>query len=75
MAANLKSDPITTISGTVLVLVAVFMWIYSYLSGVPEGYEKQWYVPFLILILGVILIKAPDSFVRWGNKVVDKKTK
>jgi len=72
MSANLRKDPITTIAGAVLLVLALYITFDSYQT---DGFKtwKDFLLPLGCFVTAVFLVKSPDSIVRITNKVVDKK--
>jgi uncharacterized membrane protein len=72
MSANLRKDPITTIAGAVLLVLGLYIVFDSYQE---DGFKtwKDFLLPLGSIVTGVILVRSPDTIIRWGNKAVDKK--
>lgn len=80
--ANPKRNPVTTLLGSLFVIVSLGMYIVKY--WVPaffllkQDIPFEWYTPILPLLIGVVLLFINDDyFARIFNradKVVGKKT-
>ncbi len=72
MSANLKKDPITTIAGAALIALGLYITFDTYQA---DGFKtwKDFLLPFGSIVTGVFLVRSPDSIIRLGNKVIDKK--
>lgn len=80
--ANPKRNPVTTLLGSLFVIVSLGMYVVKY--WVPAFFQLkqeipfEWYTPILPLLIGIILLFINDEyFARIFNradKVVGKKT-
>lgn len=73
MSANLKKDPITTIAGIIFVIISILMYVLPMFMEVGKDFTEKWYVPLIPLIVGVYLMRSPDSIIRFGNRAAAKK--
>lgn len=70
--ANPQLNPITTTLGTLLVLIAMCIWIAPMFFEVKQDYRDAWYIPTGIFCAGVLFVLAPDKLVTGIGKVMDK---
>lgn len=72
MSANFKKDPYTTSAGALLLALGLYIVFDSYQE---DGFKtwKDFLLPLGSIVTGVILVRSPDTIIRWGNKAVDKK--
>lgn len=73
MSANLKKDPITTIAGIIFVLISILMYMLPMFMQVSKDFTEKWYMPLVPLVVGVYLMRSPDSIIRFGNRAASKR--
>lgn len=80
--ANPKRNPVTTLLGSLFVIVSLGMYIVKY--WVPAFFQLkqeipfEWYTPILPLLIGIVLLFINDEYFsrifNRADKVVGKKT-
>jgi hypothetical protein len=69
---NPSKNPITTIGGSIAILLALLMYALPMFMEVKKDFTEHWYIPLGMLCVGVLLVLSPDSIVRGANKAIDK---
>lgn len=72
--SNPKKNPITSIPGMMFIFLGLLMYALPMFIEVKKDFTEVWYVPLLVITVGVVLIYSPDTLVRGANKVIDKQT-
>jgi hypothetical protein len=73
--ANLTKSPITTISGAIMILLAIAMYGAPMFFEVKKDFTEHWYVPLGILVIGVLLVRSPDTIITGAKGVIKNYTK
>jgi len=71
--ANLKKDPITTIFGVIMISVSIAMGIGLFLDYTEYTHVKS-AVAILVMVVGILFLRSPDSLVVGAKKVINKGT-
>ena len=71
--ANLKKDPITTIFGVIMISISIAMGVGLFLDYTEYTTVKA-VVAVLVLVVGILFLRSPDSLVVGANKVINKGT-
>ncbi len=71
--ANLKKDPITTIFGVIMISISIAMGVGLFLDYTEYTHIKA-IVAVLVLVVGILFLRSPDSLVAGANKVINKGT-
>lgn len=71
---NPKSNPITTITGGLFIVVSLLMYSLPMFMTVHKDFTDKWYIPLIPVGIGVLLLFSPDSIVRGADKTIDKFT-
>jgi membrane protein CcdC involved in cytochrome C biogenesis len=69
---SVQKHPITTIPGLGFISLGFLMYALPMFMTVKKDFTEQWYIPLMVVILGVILIFSPDTLVKAGDKAIDK---
>lgn len=69
-----RKNPITTIPGICFIVLGFFMYLLPMFIELRKDFTEVWYVPLLVICLGVVLIYVPDSLAKAALGFAKRKT-
>lgn len=71
---NPFTNPITTISGVLFILLGLFMYALPMVMVVHKDFTAVWWGPLIPIGVGALFVLSPESLVRGADKTIDKFT-